>query len=125
MLMNATTVTTTVTQKRPAPTQWAHLHVAVTRDTQETGYFVRVMTFFKYLSTMKVDVNLTECYPKPNCYLCLIIKKNKSVASPCFLGTYLRRLCKPERGLVQQTRRFCFDTYAASHDIDPSGFLQF
>ena len=45
MLMNATTVTTTATQKRPAPTQLGHLHVAVTRDTQETGYFVRVRKF--------------------------------------------------------------------------------
>ena len=46
----------------------------------------------KYLSTMQVNVNLTECYPKPNCYLCLIIKTNKSLASTCFLGAYLRRL---------------------------------
>ena len=74
---------------------------------------------------MQVNINLTECYPKPNCYLCLIIKTNKSLASTCFLGAYLRRLWKPERGLVQQTRRFCFDTYAASLDIDSSGFLQF
>ena len=27
-------------------------------------------------------------------------------------------------GLVQQTRWFCFDTYAASLDVDASGFLQ-
>ena len=41
---------------------------------------------------MQVNINLTECYPKPNCYLCLIIKTNKSLASTCFLGAYLRRL---------------------------------
>lgn len=47
--MNAQTMPTIATLKRPAPTQWVHLHVAVTRDTQETGYFVRVM---KYQNTL-------------------------------------------------------------------------
>ena len=47
-----------------------------------------------------------------------------SLASTCFLGAYLCRLCiKPERGLVQLTQRFCFDTYAASLDVISSGFF--
>ena len=43
--MNAMTIPTIATQKRPAQTQLGHLHVAVKRDTEETGYFVRVMKF--------------------------------------------------------------------------------
>ena len=44
-----------------------------------------------------------------------------SLASRCLLGAYLCRLCKPEQGLVQHTRRFCFDTY----DTFPSQFSLF
>ena len=48
----------------------------------------------------------------------LLPSRTVSLTSRCLLGAYLCRLCKPEQGLVQHTRRFCFDTY----DAFPSQF---